>query len=136
MADGQGKDGQVRLEVQQAEQAQGGARAEGRIKCGAERQDGGKSQRESAARRLAGRERWAAAAAAGGGEGEGFARLLLGGVGRVGHTTARPGRAAPEHTEAGQHTQDRERSDAARRSRTAAEETGRHRTAASEPPVS
>ena len=39
MADGQGKDGQVRLEVQQAEQAQGGARAEGRIKCGAERQD-------------------------------------------------------------------------------------------------
>ncbi len=132
MADGQDKDGQVQLEVQQAEQAQGGGPAEGRIKCGAERQGGGKIR--SAARRLG----WARAmaAAAGGGEGGGFARLLLGGVGRAGHMTARPGRAAPEHTEAGQHTQDRERSDAAQRSRTAAEETGRHRTAASEPPVS
>ena len=68
MADGQDKDGQVQLEVQQAEQAQGEGRAEERIKCGAERQDGGKIQRDrrrdgwagasdGRRRRAAGRER-------------------------------------------------------------------------------
>ena len=66
MADGQDKDGQVQLEVQQAEQAQGEGRAEERIKCGAERQDGGKIQRDRRRDGWAGRERWAAAAGGGG----------------------------------------------------------------------